>query len=284
MTYNNKKSKSESSYTAEPATATGIPPTPYYVDDFVTLYHGDCLDLLPSIAGVDLVVTSPPYNLKVMPWPPLGHWVDGQAKGGGGKWSGSDGRGGIEYEDHDDAMPWAEYVDWQRNVLSACWDSLSEHGAIYYNHKPRPAGEKVWLPLELNPGLPLRQVVIWARAGGINFAPTHYVPTCEWVMVFAKSGFRLRDKSASGVGDVWRIVQEANTQHPAPFPLGLPARAIETTKPSLVLDPFAGSGTTLRAAKDAGIPSIGIEKSERYCEIVAKRLAQDVLDFEGAAS
>ena len=62
-----------------------------------------------------------------------------------------------------------------------------------------------------------------------------------------------------------------------------PARAIETTAPGLVLDPFAGSGTTLRAAKDAGVKAIGIEKSERYCEMAAERLPQGAFDFGSLA-
>jgi DNA modification methylase len=101
-------------------------------------------------------------------------------------------------------------------------------------------------------------------------------------MVFAKPGFRLKSKAASGIGDVWRVPQGSNPDHPAPFPLSLPAAAIETTSPSLVLDPFAGSGTTLRAAKDAGVRSVGVEISERYCELAAKRLTQDTL-FGGVA-
>src|SRR5690606_38657974 len=119
----------------------------------------------------------------------------------------------------------------------------------------------------------LRQEIIWRRAGGVHFNPTAYVPTHERIYVVAKEDWRLRSKGASGVGDVWEVPQE-QSDHPAPFPLGIPARAIETTGPRLVTDPFAGSGTTLRAAKDAGVKAIGIEKSERYCEIAAKRLAQ----------
>lgn len=254
----------------------------YYQDESVTLYHGDCLDILPSLSGVDLVVTSPPYNLGVTAGGGFGHYKDGQARGGQGKWGGTN-KDGIDYTDHDDAMPPAEYAQWQRDVLAACWETLSDTGAIFYNHKPRVQASTLWLPLELNPGLPLRQIIVWARAGGMNYAPTHYVPTHEWIMVLAKPDFRLKSKGASGLGDVWRVNQQSNPDHPAPFPIAIPARAIETTAPRLVLDPFAGSGTTLRAATDAGVKSIGIEKSERYCELIARRLDQGVLDF-GSAS
>lgn len=98
-------------------------------------------------------------------------------------------------------------------------------------------------------------------------------------MIFAKDAWRLKSRAASGVGDVWRIHQQSNPDHPAPFPVSLPAQAIETTAPRLVLDPFAGSGTTLRAARDAGVRSIGIEKSEAYCELIVKRLSQQAFDF-----
>lgn len=257
---------------------------PYYEDDLVTLYHGDCLDLLPSVQGIDLVVTSPPYNLGAAPWARLGHWKPGDVVGGGAKWrGGADSSVGVVYAASDDNMPHQAYVEWQRAALTAMWDTLSDRGAIYYNHKPRVIGDRLWLPLELNPNLPLRQIVVWARAGGMNFSPVAYVPTHEWVMIFAKEGFRLSSKGASGAGDVWRIPQQSNPDHPAPFPVGLPALAIDTARPSLVLDPFAGSGTTLVAAKAANVRVIGVEKSERYCEVAANRLSQGVLDFGGAA-
>lgn len=255
---------------------------PYYADEHVTLWHGDCEDVLPKISDVDVVITSPPYNLGVTTGGGFGHYRDGQKRGGQGKWGGTGGSG-IRYGEHDDAMPYPEYRDWQRRVLTACWSVLGPAGAIFYNHKPRVQASALWLPLDLNPDLPLRQIIIWARAGGMNYAPTHYVPTHEWICVFAKPAFRLKSKGASGVGDVWRINAEPNPDHPAPFPIGLPSRVIETTAPTLVLDPFAGSGTTLAAAKAAGVRSIGIEKSERYCEIAALRLSQGVLDF-GAVS
>lgn len=254
--------------------------TPYYDEDGVTIFNGDCLDLMRQLDDrFDLVFTSPPYNLKVMPWKPLGHWVDGQAKGGGGKWSGSDGRGGIEYEDHDDAMPWHEYERWQRDCLGVMWDHLTDTGAIFYNHKPRPCGERLWHPRCLVPdGLPVRQEIIWARAGGMNYNPTAYVPTYETVLVVARPEWRLKSKGAAGLGDIWRVNQESS-DHPAPFPVGLPARAIETCAPRTVLDPFMGSATTLVAARQAGVRVVGIEKSERYCDMAVKRLRKTTVSL-----
>lgn len=117
------------------------------------------------------------------------------------------------------------------------------------------------------------------EAGGINFSPSFYVPTHEWIVIFAKRAFRLKSKGASGVGDVWSIAQEGRTPHPAPFPEALPLMAIETTDAANVLDPFMGSGTTLVAAKRLGRQAVGIEINERYCEIAAERLSQSVLDL-----
>ena len=253
-------------------------PKPYYEEPGVTLYCGDCLEILPELRDIGLFFTSPPYNLGGAPWPHLGHWKPGDSAGGKSKWrNGSDGSGGVSYKSHEDTMPHGEYVAWQKMVLTDCWKALSDKGAIFYNHKPRVIGGRCWLPLELNPGLPLRQIITWARAGGMNFNATAYVPTYEWIMVFAREAWRLRDKSASGIGDVWYVPQERDPEHPAPFPDSLPAKAIATTGPGKVCDPFSGQGATLRAAKKAGREVIGIESDEHYCEISVKRLSQHVL-------
>jgi len=241
--------------------------TPYYERDGITIYRGDCLEVMPQlIEPFDLVVTSPPYNLGVS----SGGGLKGALKSG--KWVSA--RLAHGYEDYDDAMPPNEYLAWQRNALKVMWAALSPTGAIYYNHKPRIQNGEVQLPLRFNPGLPLRQIIIWARAGGINFATTHYVPTHEWIMVLAKHGFRLKSKGASGSGDVWYFPQKPNTPHPAPFPIGIPIRAIETTNSLHICDPFMGSGTTLVAAQQLGRRAVGIELSEEYCEIAVERLRQ----------
>lgn len=247
--------------------------TPYYSSGGVTIYNAKCEYILPTLSNISLVFTSPPYNLASTPWPRLGNWKPGDSPGGKSKWkNGSDGSGGVKYDAILDNMLHGAYVNWQHQILLALWETLTEDGAIYYNHKPRVIGAKLWLPLELNPGLPLRQIVIWARAGGMNFNPTAYVPTHEWVMVMAKPAFRLKSKGASGAGDVWRVNQKSNKDHPAPFPVELPRIAIDSTKPGVVLDPFMGCGTTLVAAKEQGRECVGVEVSERYCEVAAQRL------------
>lgn len=245
----------------------------------VTLYLGDCRDILPTIQAVDLVFTSPPYNLGNttgggMPGKKFGHYSPGagmKAQGGLGKWSGGALANG--YGLCTDDLPHDEYVAWQREILSECWSRLNPTGAIFYNHKPRVLDGVLVSPFAYNPDLPVRQVVIWARAGGVNFSPAFYLPTHEWVVVFAKPDFRLKSKAASGVGDVWYIPQEANTAHPAPFPVELPSRAIETTSASIVLDPFMGSGTTGVAAVKLGRKFIGIEIEPKYFDIACKRIS-----------
>jgi modification methylase len=175
-------------------------------------------------------------------------------------------------------MPHDKYVTWQKAILRLCWDTLTDTGSLFYNHKPRVIGCQVWLPTELNPDLPLRQIVIWARAGGLNFNPTAYVPVHEWIMVFAKPAWRLTSKAASGIGDVWYVPQHANPDHPAPFPLGLPLKALESVPPGLVLDPFMGIGTTGLACLRLGRPFIGIEMEPRYydkaCQAIERASAQ----------
>jgi site-specific DNA-methyltransferase (adenine-specific) len=251
---------------------------PYYEDGSVTIYHGDCREVLASLVGlsVDLVFTSPPYNMG------RDHYANWSTARG--LWKRAARPGGIAhgYGAHSDAMPQAIYEEWQRDVLRACWRILSPTGAIFYNHKPRVLDGSLWTPLVLNPDLPLRQILIWDRVIGMNFSRTHFLPMYEWIMVFARKEFRLTTRGASGHGDVW-TVQPMPSEHPAPFPLALPTKALDATGATTVLDPFAGSGTTLRAAKDLSRKAIGIEIEERYCEIAAQRCAQEVFDFGEAA-
>lgn len=261
---------------------------PFYQHNGITIWHGDCREIMPTLpAMVDLIFTSPPYNLGNTTgggFPDrFGHYRKStglSGRGGGGKWGGGELANG--YGTHDDNMPSADYIAWQGEVLEGCWRLLTDTGAIFYNHKPRVLDGQLVAPIDYVPASLrkfVRQEIIWKRSGGINFSPAFFLPMHERIVVIARRNWRLTSKGASGVGDVWDEHQETNNAHPAPFPIGLPARAIETTAPAMTLDPFMGSGTTLRAAKDAGRQAIGIEIDERWCEMAARRMEQEVFAF-----
>lgn len=241
-----------------------------------TLYNSDCLEVLPALRGVDAAITSPPYNLGGSPWPHLGNWKQGDGAGGKSKWrNGSDASAGVQYGEHEDSIPHEKYVVWQHEVVSALWALLPEEGAIFYNHKPRVIGARVWLPIELIPShVVMRQIVIWARPGGMNFNPTAFVPTYEWIMVLAKPKFRLKSKGVSGLGDVWSMAPDRNP-HPAPFPVLLPSKVLQATTFETIVDPFMGSGTTGVACARAGKKFIGIEKDARHFDHACERLTAE---------
>ncbi len=236
----------------------------------INLIHGDCLDVMRGMpsGSVDLVFTSPPYNLGNS----TGAGVKGNAASNSTLWTSS--KLGAGYDDYGDDLPWHEYVAWQKDVLAECWRLLSDEGAIFYNHRPRVQDGMLRTAFDLNPGLPVRQVIIWDRKGwGINFTTMNYLPTVEWVVVFAKLAFRLKDQGASAVSDIWRITPDQKNPHPAPFPLGLPLRAIVSTTARHVLDPFMGSGTTGRAAVMEGRDFTGIDRVAAYVEMARQNIA-----------
>ena len=258
--------------------------TPYYDDGKAVIYHGDCLEVMGALDPLaDIVVTSPPYNMGLTPGG-NGRGLYGHRTQKGARFT-NDGYDGV-----DDATPWADYCAWQRRCLDRMFRAAKH--AVFYNHRPRVMHGQLVEPLagdfghDRYNGLDLRQVIIWDRGTGIDVSLKHFCTRQEWIYLFAWDTFRLVNHAASGMGDVWRLgvsYDPATGDHPAAFPLSLPARCIAASGATSVLDPFMGSGTTLRAASDAGIRSLGIEKSERYCEIAARRLAQGALDFGGAA-
>lgn len=240
-------------------------PEPYYADEVVTLHLGRCEDILPSLPdeSVDIVVTSPPYNMGLVP----GGNGRGMYRPGA---SNKAGRFREGYGGHADAMPYEDYCAWQRSVLAECW-RVARLG-VFYNHRPRVEHGQLRDPLDGDYGLPLRQRIILDRGTGIDVNLRNFCTRGEYLLLFAKPEFRLASHSASGMGDVWRLGIETNVpDHPAPFPIELPARCIEATGARSVLDPHAGSGTTLLAARNAGIRGIGIDNWEPYCELAVQR-------------
>lgn len=245
--------------------------TPYYEDDHVTIIHGDCRDVLPSLgtARFGISVTSPPYNMGLTP--------GGNGRGLYKHSTQKASRFGAGYDASSDDLAPDEYASFHRWVLAELW-RLTTH-AVFWNHRPRIIHGHHTEPLDGDFGLPLRQRIVLDRGTGIDVNLRHFCTRGEYLYLFAHDDFRLVDHAASGMGDVWRVGIETGVDHPAPFPLIVPARCIAATGATSVLDPFMGSGSTLRAAKDAGVRAVGIELSERYCEIAAKRMNQEVLDF-----
>ncbi|HGN0185271.1 TPA: site-specific DNA-methyltransferase [Proteus mirabilis] len=225
---------------------------------------GDVIEELQKIPteSVDLVVTSPPYNLK-------NSSGNGMRDGRGGKWANAELING--YKNHDDNMPHDDYVKWQRNCLTEMMRVIKDDGAIFYNHKWRVQNGLIQDRHDIVSGFPVRQIIIWQRQGGINFNAGYFLPTYEVIYMIAKKKFKLASK-ANRHGDVWNIGQAKGVEHPAPFPIELIERIISSTNAETILDPFMGSGTSAIAAKNLDRNYIGIEISKEYCDYAEKRI------------
>lgn len=231
---------------------------------------GDALTEMKKMKSesVDLIITSPPYNLRNS----TGGWANGK-KGKSSRWSNADMVEG--YDNYDDNIPMEEYNEWQHECLEEMLRLIPENGAIFYNHKWRVQNGIIQDRHEILQGLPVRQIIIWQRAGGINFNDGYFVPTYEVIYMIAKPGFKLVPQMNKW-GDVWRFNQDSDNDHPAPFPIDLPERIILSTDAKTVFDPFVGSGTTCVAAKKLGREYLGVDISPKYCEMARDRLDKTV--------
>ena len=201
--------------------------------------------------SIDLVVTSPPYNLR-----------------GGGRC-----RGWPGYDGYGDDLPHDDYVAWQQECLREMHRIIKPTGAIFYNHAPRIHQGVQWRHEDILEPFDVRQTVIWHRAGGKNHNPQYLSPSYEYIYVMAKPGFRVAPDWT--MGDVWKMGQEKRRWIPEvpAFPVQLPQNAIRATGAKVVLDCFMGSGTTAVAAVLEGADYIGIEQSARYCAVARERVA-----------
>jgi site-specific DNA-methyltransferase (adenine-specific) len=235
---------------------------------------GDAIEVMGHMApgSVDLVLTSPPYNIR-------NSTGNGLKNGRGGKWENAALQ--HSYTHHDDCMPHDSYVAWQRQCLSAMMRVLSEDGVIFYNHKWRVQGGLLQDRQDIVAGFPVRQVIIWRRKGELNFNPGYFLPTYDVIYLIAKPGFRLVPK-ANRFGDVWEFTQEMHNS-PAAFPVALIYRIVLSTTAATILDPFVGSGTTAISALNFGRNFIGIDISPDYCELARERIRPHQLSLECAA-
>jgi len=227
---------------------------------------GRCEEVMKSIPdeSVDVIVTSPPYNLK-------NSTGNGMKDGRGGKWSNAALIKG--YDNYDDNMPYDKYIAWQRDCLTEMYRIIKKDGAIFYNHKWRVQAGLLQDRHEIMEGFPVRQIIIWKRKGGINFNKGYFLPTYEVIYLIAKPDFKLAPK-ANSYGDVWEFMQEQKNAHPAPFPVALIDRIVSSTTGQIIMDPFMGSGTTAVVAAGLNRYYIGIELSPAYCEMAETRIKE----------
>ena len=227
---------------------------PYYADEQVTLYHGDSLEILPTLTAgtAHAVVTDPPYVIGAVSAGNMG------AKSGG-------------WADMMNSAMW--FAAWYREC-----DRLLKHTGSFWsfcNWRSLP----VVMRAAIDSSLPVTSLLVWDKEWIGPGGTQGLRPSYELVALMAQPGFAIPDR---GVPDVWRhkVGSYKPNGHPAEKPEGLVRRILQTAEipaGGLVIDPFLGSGTTALAAQSLGLRCIGIEAEERYCEIAARRLAQDVL-------
>lgn len=148
------------------------------------LLLGDSINRMQSLpaGSIKAVVTSPPYNIK-------NSTGNGLKNGRGGKWENAALQKG--YDRYDDCLPNDEYVNWQRKCLTEMMRLLRHDGAIFYNHKWRVQDGLLQDRQDIVTGFPVRQIIIWHRAGGINFNPGYFLPNYEVIYLIAKPAFNL---------------------------------------------------------------------------------------------
>lgn len=233
------------------------------------IIHGDCLKIMPTLPDIDLVVTSPPYNV------------------------------GKEYEEE---LVLEEYLQFMEVFAGVVYSILSDDGRLCLN--VANTGRKPYISLAthltttmLTVGFKMRGEIIWDKGASVGSSTAWgswrsasnpvLRDVHEHILVFSKNGMGKKTKGVSTLTadefteytkSVWRFntVSAKKTGHPAPFPVALPERCIKlySFENDVVLDPFAGSGTTAIACLNTNRNYILIEKEKEYINIINKRIAE----------
>ena len=214
---------------------------PFWGDELVTLYHGDCREIMATLEGVDAVICDPPYG------------ISHRASGARGKasWHGK-GIANDETTEARDAV-WAHYADKPRAMFGVSW--------------------------MMPPPPDVRMTLIWDKgpAFGAGDLRLPWKPSWEEIYI-AGDGWKGRRDEGVLRGPCVVSWESKGRIHPHQKPVWLMARLIEKLPDAkVILDPFAGSGSTLEAARLLGRKVIGIEIDEHYCKAIERRMAQGVM-------
>lgn len=212
----------------------------YYQDEYVTLYHGDCLKEHREWLDADVLVTDPPYGMA---------YVSNSSK----------------YKGPSDKINGDDTPELRDESLAA-WGN--EKPALVFGtwRVPRPARTK--------------HLLIWDKGDspGMGDLSLPWGPSHEEVYVMGKGFTGKRGGSVIRVKTMG-AASHNRPDHPTPKPIPLMEQLVEKCPPGLIADPFSGSGATLVAARNLGRKAVGVELEEKYCEIIASRLAQGAFDF-----
>ena len=222
----------------------------YYQDDYVTLYHGDCLTEHQEWLDADVLVTDPPYGIRA------------ESKKGSYRGAGSQVRRAAD-------IAGDETTEARDRALVAWGDGPRIVFGSWRAPRPDPVDHRL----------------IWHKRGSVfGVANSSWISQDEEIYAtgkgFVRSSPPKRSVFATDEARQGKYGEPAKIGHPTPKPLDLMEWLIERCQQGwTIADPFAGSGATLIAARNLGRKSIGVELEEKYCEIIAKRLDQQVIDF-----
>lgn len=244
---------------------------PYYADETVTLYHGDCREILPALTcKADCIVADPPYGETSLPWDqwPTG-WLIAAGDVTSSLWCFGSLRMFLAHVGEFSSWRLSQDVIWEKHIGSGFaadrFKRVHETVAHWYRGEWRNVYHET----------PRTEVTHRTKGNsGRGTQMKHKTGGTVGDMTWTDDGTRLA-RSVQQVRSMWR----RGGIHPTEKPVDLLTLLIAYACPrgGLVIDPFAGSGSTLDAARASGRRAIGIEADERYAELAARRLSQGVL-------
>ncbi|HOV31733.1 MAG TPA: site-specific DNA-methyltransferase [Candidatus Hydrogenedens sp.] len=245
---------------------------PYFQTNEIKIYNDDFLNFnLIEDKSIDLIVTSPPYNLD------------------------------VKYNSYDDKMPYYIYLEFTQKWLEKAYKLLKDDGRFCLNiplDKNKDGQQSIYadiVTIAKKIGFNYHSTIVWneqnisrrtAWGSWLSASSPYVIAPVEMIVVLYKKNWKklsgskksdiLKKEFIEWTNGVWTFVGESKRRinHPAPFPIELPRRCIKlfTFVGDVVLDPFLGSGTTLMACSLTGRKGIGVEIDENYCEIAKQRL------------
>lgn len=221
---------------------------PYYDHGGITIYHGDCREILPTLGTFDLLLTDPPYGIQ-------GGKGGTPKKRARGQYEGAY-TAEMDTPEHLKSVIVPAFIEAMKHSKASILTPGNKNFCLY----PQPDSFGV---------LYQPQTGSVSRWGWCDAQPIFYYG------ISPLQGRKMEPCSFKLVKN-----DDCNYDHPCPKPYDVWAQLMVKglgSAGNTVLDPFMGSGTTLRAAKDLGRRAIGIEIEEKYCEIAAKRMSQEVL-------